>query len=397
MNKITKQTLITLLFSVFIIFFVHNAKGQYRVTLKLKLPSNSPNNASYFLSSEYNKWNSRDSAYIFKKIDGVYQMTFNYDSKYWLQYKITRGSDSSEESDVFGYGVSNRLLEVKKDTTVNVNVIGWKDLIPKQHTYSSSVHIISDSFPMKSLNRKRRVWIYLPPSYKNSNNKYPVIYMQDGDELFDKAATDDGKEWRVDEILDSLYRTKGTEVIIVGIAASDKNRGTEYSAYPLKNISHYDGKAYLSFLINELMPYVNHHYRTNTSASNTAISGCSMGGLISLYAILHYNNIFGSAALLSPAYWNVSSLDSLKQDMRKCSKKMKSNIFLYGGDNEGVSNRLEILAAFDTILSTNPNNKVKFIITKGGRHMIPYWSEPFTEFVEWVYDKPKNLSDKESK
>ncbi|HVX00170.1 MAG TPA: alpha/beta hydrolase-fold protein [Candidatus Babeliaceae bacterium] len=226
-----------------------NVLGQFRVTIKLHLPANNGSDPGgrYFLASEYNKWLSADSSYRFKRINGVYQLSFLYNSKYWLQYKITRGTKDSEESDMDGYGIGNRMLNVKSDTAIDVTVLGWKNLIVKKHTYSRNVKILSDNFPIKSLNRTRQIWIYLPPCYNKSKKRYPVIYMQDGSELFDRAATDDGKEWRLDEKLDSLYTKDKIEAIVVGIA-SDEHRDSEYAPYPTSKRPNPEGIKYLNFL-----------------------------------------------------------------------------------------------------------------------------------------------------
>lgn len=112
-----------------------------------------------------------------------------------------------------------------------------------------------------------------------------------------------------------------------------------------------------------------------------------MGGLISLYAILHYNNVFGAGAIFSPAYWNSAPIDTIKDDILKRDAKLHAKIFLYGGDSEGVSTLPATLTEFKYLFSKNPNNLVKLEILHGGMHRIPYWTEPFAEYVKWMTAK----------
>jgi alpha-glucosidase len=121
--------------------------------------------------------------------------------------------------------------------------------------------------------------------------------MHDGQNLFDNATSFAG-EWKVDEILDSLYTYRGFSAIVVAIYNDDKERINEYS--PWKNDSlgiGGDGDKYVKFIVNTLKPFIDRHYRTLSGRENTAIMGSSMGGLISLYAALEYPDVFGNAGI----------------------------------------------------------------------------------------------------
>ena len=361
--------------------------AQHGVTFKLILPEKYKSITSrYFLSLEQNHWKTGDTAYIFKKINGVYSLSFNYDGKYFLQYKANRGNDNSYESDFEGFGIQNRMLNVISDTVVNIHVEGWADLIKRKHTASKNVRILFDSLFVKSLKTKKQISIYLPPSYLKSKKKYPVIYMNDGQVLFDKAYTDDGNEWNLDEVMDTLNTIKKGEFIIIGISSAE-NRFPEYSPYETNKLKNPKGKLYLSFIINELLPYINKNFRTKTGPENTAIGGSSMGGLISYYAAIEYPAIFGSAAVFSPAYWNSISVDSLKKETINKTGLIKSKIFLYGGGSEGVAGLPSTLIELQQILSKNPSIKTKLVINDIGKHEDKYWTQPFKEFVLWLQEK----------
>jgi pimeloyl-ACP methyl ester carboxylesterase len=162
-------------------------------------------------------------------------------------------------------------------------------------------------FPAKAA-LPRNVTIWLPPGYDQSTRRYPVIYMHDGQNLFDPATSYGGKTWGVAEALVAMKR----DVIVVG-AWSTKLRGQEY--FPQKvfallppaqqanvRATHGGdplGDGYLAFLVNELKPYIDKTYRTRTGPRDTSVMGSSMGGLISLYAMAEYPKVFGQAACVS--------------------------------------------------------------------------------------------------
>ncbi len=170
----------------------------------------------------------------------------------------------------------------------------------------------------------RNVDIWLPEDYDPSM-KYAVLYMHDGQMLFDSTKTWNGQEWKVDEVLTELISSgKIVPCIVVGIWNNGDYRHTEY--FPEKALEGLDADErsnivtnflkekpladeYLKFLTEELKPYIDSHYSTLTDRENTIIMGSSMGGLISLYAICEYPDIFGGAGCLS-THWPMISPDS---------------------------------------------------------------------------------------
>ena len=162
----------------------------------------------------------------------------------------------------------------------------------------------------------RRVQVWLPSSYRPGGPKHAVLYMHDGQNLFDKADAPYGNEWKIDEVLDRLIaENKVRPTIVVGIWSTEK-RLREY--VPSKAFTHlpraymdrvrglYGGDplsdGYLKFLVRELKPLIDRKYNVRTDRSNTVIMGSSMGALISLYAIDEYPRIFGGAGMVS-THW----------------------------------------------------------------------------------------------
>ena len=162
----------------------------------------------------------------------------------------------------------------------------------------------------------RRVTVWLPSSYRKGGPRHSVLYMHDGQNLFDTATGFGGMEWKVDETLDRLIRQgKVRPTIVVGIWNTPR-RLREYvpakafthlpAAYAERVSSLYGGEpmsdGYLRFIVRELKPSIDRQFRTRPDRANTAIIGSSMGGLISLYAINEYPNVFGAAGMVS-THW----------------------------------------------------------------------------------------------
>src|SRR2546423_2104431 len=136
------------------------------------------------------------------------------------EYKITKGGWDKVERKKDGSDIQNRFFKLTSDTAISISIEEWADRFPvkpRAHTASKNVHIIDTAFVIPQLNRVRRVWIYLPPDYSSSKKNYPVLYMHDGQNVFDDATSFAG-EWGVDETLDSLSRVnKKYEAIVVAI------------------------------------------------------------------------------------------------------------------------------------------------------------------------------------
>ena len=151
------------------------------------------------------------------------------------------------------------------------------------------------------LRNYRDVMVALPPSYDTTTNGYPVVYMHDGQNLFDPATAFAG-HWQLTTVLAELAAL-GTEAIIVGIANKGKHRLHEYSPFPDLVRGGGGGDRYLAFVAETLKPIIDHDFRTNPARATTAIAGSSMGGLISLYGLYRFADIFGAAGVMSPSLW----------------------------------------------------------------------------------------------
>jgi predicted alpha/beta superfamily hydrolase len=354
------------------------------------LPANTPANSSIFIAGNFNNWNPQNKNFQFQKNDKGYFIDLSLNPGSY-EYKITRGGWDKVECTNEGKDIGNRTLKVDADANVEVAVAGWKDLFassnqPKKSSANKNVRIIDTAFFIPQLNRTRRVWVYVPPSYNNSTKKYPVLYMHDGQNVFDEATSFSG-EWGVDEAIDTLS-LKTKECIVVGIDNGGDKRLNEYCPYDFSlngiaannktNIG--EGDKYVDFLVKTLKPFIDKRYRTLKDSKNTFTAGSSMGGLISMYAVLKYPKVFGGAGVFSPAFWVGPKIFD---DIRSKGKKVNAKIYFYAGNEEGETMVPMTIRAFNEMHRVS-KSKMCEVIRAGGKHNEPRWRIEFPLFYEWL-------------
>lgn len=164
-----------------------------------------------------------------------------------------------------------------------------------------------EMFESKILSNQRQITVYLPAGYdERDDRRYPVLYMQDGQNLFDaERAYVPGNHWRLQEAADQAIGERTAEpMIIVGVDHAGPGRMDEYT--PVRDRKHSGGgraAEYARFLIEELKPAIDERYRTLPDAANTGVGGSSLGGLVSLYLVLQHPDVFRRAAVMSPSVW----------------------------------------------------------------------------------------------
>jgi predicted alpha/beta superfamily hydrolase len=214
-----------------------------------------------------------------------------------FEYKFTLGSWDREALEPAGVVPPNYRLQLDRDTAVAHEIAGFKR---DQREYiadwkGSGVRgrlVYWTDVPSTFLIPKRHVEIWLPPGYDSSSRRYPVLYMHDGQNLFDPRIANTGVDWGVDEAVTSLVQ-RGVipPLIVVGVWSSTE-RGREYSPW-------HGAPRYARFLLEELIPRVNRAFRTLTGPGNTAVMGSSMGGLLSFYLVTRHPETFGGCGCLS--------------------------------------------------------------------------------------------------
>jgi predicted alpha/beta superfamily hydrolase len=162
---------------------------------------------------------------------------------------------------------------------------------------------LAKGFASRHLGHDRDLWIYLPPGYHQSDARYPVLYMHDGNNLFDPRAAFGGQDWGVNETAEWMIRAGLLAPMIIVGAANSPDRLSEYTWHACPRHGGGGGEAYGRFLREELKPAIDAHYRTVPAREATAVMGSSLGGLLSLYLGLHHADVFGVIGAMSPSLW----------------------------------------------------------------------------------------------
>ncbi|WP_378182198.1 alpha/beta hydrolase [Aquimarina sp. SS2-1] len=256
------------------------------------------------------------------------------------------------------------------------------DTIINKTTAQPNVHVLEKPFEIAGLNRDRQVRIYLPTNYKKSEKKYPVLYMHDAQNLFDKFTSYAG-EWEVDESLNQLAKTSGIELIVVGIDNGAEKRMNELSPWKNDQFGAAEGEAYMEFIVKQIKPYIDNNYRTLSDTDNTAIMGSSMGGLISHYATYQYPEVFGKVGIFSPSYWYANDVFTFTKTN---PIPKETRLFLLVGKKEGDGMSENTIKMYDQILSSkHPKGNIQMIIDPKGEHNEALWKKHFPAAIKWLF------------
>jgi len=250
-------------------------------------------------------------------------------------------------------------------------------------------------FSSRVFHNKRLLRVWLPPGYdlpENSGQHYPVFYLNDGQNLFERAASFAGIEWQVDEIADRLIR-EGVipPTIFVGIDHARQERLKEYFPYRSVNpvVLRPQGSKYPKFLVEEVQPFVSQNYRVAKGASHTSLGGSSLGGLISLYAAMAAPGVFGRVLLESPSLWVANS--RILRDARRF-RQWPEKIFLAVGtreagredkDRQTVVDVRELERIFRR--AGLDDRRLRVEIAEGGTHSEAAWAARFPNALRFLF------------
>ena len=369
-------------------------------TLHLTVPANTPDSATIYVAGNFNNWNPNATSFtLTKQADGGYAIALPPAIRGKIEFKFTLGSWDRVEVDSAGADVPNRSFTVPDAgaATYSGTVPKWRDGSPRPtpaHSASASVAILDTAFGMPELTRTRRVWIYLPPGYANSGRRYPVLYMHDGQNVFD-AATSFAGEWGVDETLDRLNGLGDSGTIVVAVDNGQTHRMAEYDPWVNAKYGGGEGDKYVDFLTETLKPYIDAHYRTLADRTHTGVLGSSMGGLISLYAALKYPAVFGRVGVFSPAFWVAPQIFDYA---RHAHVLPDTRIYMVIGSNEGDTPGVYVSDAermADTLRAAgfgSAGSELVNIVRAGGTHSEGFWRQEFPAAYEWLFAPPPIVS-----
>ena len=347
-------------------------------TLTLELSTPTEDDQPVYVAGSFNAWRVADAAYELKRTDsGTYQLVLDVSQlPETIEYKYSRGSWETVELDQDGNERNNRRV-TKTARIVRDEVPRWKqsNLVYRKE-YLPIIEVINESFEIPQLIRTRRIAALLPYDYHKSDRRYPVLYLQDGQNLFDDYAP--FGNWAVDKQL-ALLAEKGLhEVIIVAIDHAQEKRIVEFTPSYRTRLGRGEGKRYVRFLADTLKPYVDKHFRTKTDWANTGIGGSSMGGLISIYAGIMYPEVYGRLMIFSPSLWVTPNVPF---QLINLTEPYSGRVYLYGGKKEKQLPWCRNLERFsrDAMVQQDVRLKPEFFLSidPEGEHNEWRWGEEF--------------------
>ncbi len=350
-------------------------------TISVRVPVGTTGNV--YIASSLNDWNPADSNFKLSQTDSTtYSITMDpIDNK--IEYKYTQGSWEQVERDSNGNDIANRELAPELGVPLMGSfadtIESWAQPTQPGSTRADNVYLIHENFAMPQLNSTRKIWVYLPQGYESGNKHYPVLYLQDGQNLFD-AATSFAGEWAVDETLNELQDEQGHEFIAVGIENGGPERVNEYSAYAHPAHGGGQGELYVQFLTETLKPFIDENLRTLPGRENTLIGGSSLGGLISFYALLQQPEVFGSALVFSPSFWFSEQYFELA---RNTQLPTDTQVYFLAGGRESA-NMVNHTTQMHNILAEQGVEHLKLVVVPNGTHSESFWRKQFKPAMQWL-------------
>ena len=343
-----------------------------------------------FIAGNFNNWHTQDKAFEMEKIGtGLYHYKFPADFSYLpeLLYKFTKGDWSEVEIDKYGNRTENRSCK-QHDGVKKEHVDRWRrNWLPFKPNFLPQVHLISEEFEIPQLNRKRKVWALLPYDYDASSESYPVLYLQDAQNLFNEQAQ--YGNWEIDKKLAVMAEYNIGKIIIIAIEHAEANRIREYNVGKTV-LGVGQGKQYIRFVTDTLKPFIDKTYRTKPQRDFTGIGGSSMGGLVSIFSGLMYPEVYGKLMIFSPSLWVVPKMDFTNIDF---SEPGDTKIYLYAGGDESNTMVNHVKQFKKNMIKkefVEDKMQIKLSINEEGQHNERYWSDEFPKAIEWLFFNTKN-------
>jgi len=339
-----------------------------------------------YIAGNFNEWREEDPAFQFHKVGAgkyIYEFPKYMKLSYPIKYKYTKGDWRHVELDEYGNPIRNRIIE---EATEEV-----EDLVPRWLnngvSYNSALLpkkvLVDEDFGLPQLNRTRRIWALLPHDYDETDRHYPVIYLQDGQNLLEEHAP--FGSWSIDKKLAVLAEQNKHEVIIIAIDHAGKERITEFAPFHTERFKRGDGRKYIRFMVDTLKPFIDKNYRTLPDREHTGVGGSSMGGLVSIYAGLISPEVFGRLLIFSPSLWMIPKIYFRAIDF---SKPYDSRVYIYAGAKESETMIENIHRLRDVVKQKKQNDAkihLRISIDEYGQHTEYFWGSYFPKAIDWLF------------
>jgi enterochelin esterase-like enzyme len=372
------------------------------VEFSVSVPAETPGDQTLYLSGDSIELGSWDAAGVplHKQDDGHYHATISLLSGIPHKFKVTRGTWGTVERGANNADIADHEFTGAAGAVIQSSVIMWVDngkSIPGKVTVTGDLRL-QKKFESKILGNNRTIAVWLPPGYDamaNADQKYPVLYLQDGQNLFDASTSFAGVEWQVDETAQDLIKNQKIDpVIIVGIYNSP-DRTAEFTPFA-KTLNAEDGRGalYERFVIEEVKPMIDKEYRTQPDRAHTAIGGSAMGGLISLATAHDHPDVFGAVVVLDP--WlrdsQTSLLSTWKDDGWMKNTRVYADMGTKGGDlypgTSEVDDLNQLTSHFDAA-GLKKGTDYSTAVVDGAEHGESAWQKRVGNFLTFLYGRPQ--------
>jgi predicted alpha/beta superfamily hydrolase len=370
------------------------------VEFSISAPAETPGDQMLYLSGDSVELGSWDAAGVplHKQDDGHYHATVSLLSGIPHKFKVTRGTWGTVERGPNNADIADHEFTGQSGAVIQSAVLTWVDngkSIPGKVTVTGDLRL-HKKFESKILGNNRTIAVWLPPGYDASpDRKYPVLYLQDGQNLFDASTSFAGVEWQVDENAQDLIKNgKIDPVVIVGIYNSP-DRTPEFTPFA-KTPNGEDGRGplYERFVIEEVKPMIDKEYRTQPDRAHTAIGGSAMGGLISLAAAHDHPDVFGAVVVLDP--WlrdsQTSLLSTWKDDGWVKNTRFYADMGTKGGDlypgTTEVDDLNQLTAHFNAA-GLKKGTDYSTAVIDGAEHGETAWQKRVGNLLIFLYGRPQ--------
>jgi predicted alpha/beta superfamily hydrolase len=244
-----------------------------------------------------------------------------------------------------------------------------------------------EAYRSRILPGARDLIVYLPPSYDSQpGRRFPVLYLQDGQNIFDPATSFAGVAWDVREAADRLTsETKIRALVIVGIYNTGKQRVREYTPSRAPKLGGGGADRYGRMLLDEIKPFIESQYRILAGPANTGLGGSSLGGLLTIYLGLRYPNVFGKLAALSPSvWWNQRWILGY---VSRARLKSRPRIWLDTGTQEGAHTTADVRKLRDALHQKGwqDGRDLHYEEIQGGQHNESAWAQRVAPFLQFLF------------
>lgn len=380
---------------------------EVRFTFDVTIPDPLPEGAYVSMGCSLNGWNPADTAWYAEKIDGThYRLSKTLDEsvvgtvmeyKWTVQMPEQTSMWAQVEGAAQGGDIDNRKVTIKAgDQSFNDKVAMFRDLGSLSTITGGKMEMHEFNMTQYEDNRVRKIRVWTPEGYDpaDTTKRYPVMYMHDGQNVFD-AYTSFAGEWEVDEAVTQMISEGYEGTIVVGVDNGPDRTNelcppwprNEYGAGTIPNPT---GDKYASFIVDTVKPYVDAHYNTRPERGSTGIGGSSMGGLISFYMAVEYPDVFSYALCFSPAFQMFED-DTLRQAAEKFDTSdpgLLPKIYLYSGGKDFEAEFMPYVGFMHDALIAHgyPAEKIDTLVDPTQLHTESAWAKYFPGAYRWLVD-----------